>query len=62
MSIDTYGLDRDAEGDVTRRHAPRCYTRPAMADSAPSRINAENVALAVALAAISCAGPLIVMR
>jgi hypothetical protein len=62
MSIDTYGLDRDVADGVTRRRAPRCYTRPAIAADTTSRINVENIALAFALVAVSCAAFLILSQ
>ncbi|HEY7550584.1 MAG TPA: hypothetical protein VH913_13850 [Hyphomicrobiaceae bacterium] len=62
MSIGTHGLDRDVADDVARRRAPRCYTRPAIADTAQSRLNVENIALAFALVAVSCAAFLILSQ
>jgi hypothetical protein len=55
MPIDRYNPDRHVEQEFAPRRAPRCYARPATADAAPSRINVENVALAFALVAVSCA-------
>ncbi|HEX5998516.1 MAG TPA: hypothetical protein VFZ16_03805 [Hyphomicrobiaceae bacterium] len=62
MSIDTQGLDRDVVDDVARRRAPRCYTRAVMADPVSSRVNVENIALAFALAGVSCAAFLILSQ
>lgn len=55
MPIDRYRLGTDVEHEFAPRRAPRCYTRAAIAHAAPSRINVGNVALALALGAISCA-------
>jgi hypothetical protein len=62
MLIDHCSLDRDVEDEFARRRAPRCYTRPATADAAPPRTGAEDVALAFAFAAISCAAFLILLQ
>jgi hypothetical protein len=62
MPIDHYRLDRAVEDEFAGRRAPRCYTRPATADAAPSRINVENVAVAFALGAVSCAAFLILLQ
>jgi hypothetical protein len=62
MSIDTHGLDKDVVDEVARRRAPRCYTRPAIADPLPSRVNVENIALAFALVAVSCVAFLILSQ
>jgi hypothetical protein len=59
MPIDRYSPPRPEHAS---RRAPRCYTRPATADAAPSRIDAQSVVLAFALAAISCAAFLIVLQ
>jgi hypothetical protein len=57
MSIDRCSPDRDPEREFAPRRAPRCYTRSVKAAS--SRTNLENVALAFALFAVSCAAFLI---
>ena len=62
MPIGHYSLDRDVEDEFADRRAPRCYTRPAIADAAPSRIDVESVALAFALGAISFAAFLILLQ
>jgi hypothetical protein len=62
MSIDTQGLNRDVADDVARRRAPRCYTRPAIADTARPRVNVENIVLAFALVGVSCAAFLILSQ
>jgi hypothetical protein len=60
MQIDTHCFDRGMEDEIARRRAPRCYTRSAIiADTAPSRINVENFALAFAVVAAACAAFLI---
>ena len=56
MPIDRYRPDEDLQYGVVRpRPAPRCYRRPAASEAVSSRIDAQDVALAMALGVLSCA-------
>jgi hypothetical protein len=55
MPIDRYRPDEDLQQRVVRpRPAPRCYSRPAPSEAVSSYIDAQDVALAVALGVLSC--------
>jgi hypothetical protein len=53
MPFASYGPDGGLRHEVARRPAPRCYTRSAPSEAAPSRIDTKAVVLVLAVGVIS---------
>jgi hypothetical protein len=63
MPIDRDRPDEDLQHGVVRpRPAPRCYARPAPSGAVSSGIDAQDVALGVALGVLSCAALFLILN